>query len=194
VHHSAAQIDSIDVRVTRFLDDNRYNWHDMNVPEEDGQVLYDLIDKNGYKNALEIGTSTGKSGIWMAWALSKNGGKLTTIEINKDRYEIAGQNFRDVGLSEYVDQILGDAHEIVSDLEGPYDFIFIDADKTGYSSYLKKLLPKLKPGGCFTAHNVANKYMSGIEEFLHYLSQIESLETTIDHTSRSGISVSYKKK
>jgi len=119
---------------------------------------------------------------------------LTTLEIDDERFEIARQNFEKVGLSDYIKQILGNAHEIVPELEGPYDFIFVDADKQGYVSYLKNLLPKLKPGGCFTAHNVANTYMSGIEEFLNYLSQIESLETTVDHTSSSGISISFKKK
>ncbi len=55
----------------------------MNVPLSDGKILYDLIVKNNYKNAVEIGTSTGHSAIWMAWALSKTGGKLITIEIDK---------------------------------------------------------------------------------------------------------------
>ena len=194
VQIGTAQIDSLDIKVEQFLDTNKNNWRDMNVPGEDGQVLYDLIIKKGYKNALEIGTSTGRSGIWMAWALSKNDGKLTTLEIDDERYEIAKRNFENVGLSDYIEQKLGNAHDIVPELEGPYDFIFVDADKQGYVSYLKNLLPKLKPGGCFTDHNVANTYMSGIEEFLNYLSQIESLETTVDHTSRSGISISFKKK
>ena len=189
-----AQNDSLDIKIEQFLNANKNSWRDMNVPGEDGQVLYDLIINNGYKNALEIGTSTGRSGIWMAWALSKNDGKLTTIEIDDERYEIARQNFKKVGLSDYIEQILGNAHKIVPELDGPYDFVFVDADKQGYVSYLKNLLPKLKQGGCFTAHNVANTYMSGIEEFMNYLSQIESLETTVDHTSSSGISISFKKK
>ena len=67
---------ALDDRVKKFLEANRYNWHDMNVPYQDGQVLHDLIVENGYTSALEIGTSTGHSTIWMAWALSKTGGKL----------------------------------------------------------------------------------------------------------------------
>ena len=63
-----------DDRVQKFLEDNRNNWHDLNVPYEDGKVLFDLIVKNNYKSALEIGTSTGHSTIWLAWALSKTGG------------------------------------------------------------------------------------------------------------------------
>ena len=64
---------ALDDRVKKFLEANRYNWHDMNVPYQDGQVLHDLIIKNGYTSALEIGTSTGHSTIWIAWALSKTG-------------------------------------------------------------------------------------------------------------------------
>ena len=52
-------------------------------PGEDGPVLYDLIIKNTYTRALELGTSTGHSSIWFAWALSKTGGKLITIELKR---------------------------------------------------------------------------------------------------------------
>jgi predicted O-methyltransferase YrrM len=65
---------SIDARVRRFLDDRGRSWRDMNVPRADGQLLHDLIVKHGYTRALEIGTSTGHSSIWIAWALSKTGG------------------------------------------------------------------------------------------------------------------------
>ena len=90
----------IDRKVKEFLDQNRYHWHDLNVPYQDGKVLYDLIIKNNYKSALEIGTSTGHSSIWIAWALSKTGGKLTTIEINKGRHNIAVENIKKAGLSD----------------------------------------------------------------------------------------------
>jgi len=66
----------------------------MNVPASDGKILYDIIIKNDYKQALEIGTSTGHSGIWIAWALSKTGGKLITIEIDEDRYQEALTHFK----------------------------------------------------------------------------------------------------
>ena len=93
---------TLDDRVKKFLEANRYNWHDMNVPYQDGQVLHDLIIKNGYTSALEIGTSTGHSTIWIAWALSKTGGKLITIDINEGRYNTALANLAKAGLSSYV--------------------------------------------------------------------------------------------
>src|SRR4030042_5570116 len=73
----------LDAKVENFLNEKRGHWYDSNVPYEDGKVLYNLIIKNNYTKALEIGTSTGHSAIWMAWALSKTGGKLITIESMK---------------------------------------------------------------------------------------------------------------
>ena len=83
----------LDERVRNFLDNHRRSWRDMNVSETDGKILYDLIIKNNYTRALEIGTSTGHSGIWIAWALSKTGGKLITIEIDERRHREALSNF-----------------------------------------------------------------------------------------------------
>ena len=184
---------SLDDKVKSFLESHKNQWHDMNVPASDGQELYNLIIKNNYKKALEIGTSTGRSAIWIAWALSKTGGKLITIEINEGRYKQALENFKEAGLLEYVDARLADAHELVPKLEGPFDFIFVDADKDWYKKYLELLLPKLEEGGCFTAHNVLNTYMRGIPEFVEYINNHPDLETSIIHSSSSGISVSYKR-
>ncbi len=184
----------LDRQVRNFLDDHRRQWRDMNVSQADGKVLYDLIIENDYKKALEIGTSTGHSAIWIAWALSKTGGKLITIEINKGRYEEALENFQEAGLSEYIDARLADAHELVPELEGPFDFVFCDADKNWYKNYLMAVLPKLEVGGCFTAHNVAGGRRYGIREFLDYLYSLPEMETTIDRSSWSGISISYKRK
>ena len=187
------QTDSIDVRAGQFLNTYRGNWHDMNVPEEDGQVLYDLIIKNRYKCALEIGTSTGHSGVWIARALNLTGGKLITVEIDQERYQTAIKNFKLAGVDQIIDSRLADAHQLVPELDGPFDFVFIDADKTGYKMYAELLLPKLSSGGCLTAHNVRNTYMSGIREFLDFVNGNPLLQTTIDRSSSSGISISYKK-
>jgi caffeoyl-CoA O-methyltransferase len=185
----------IDQKVRSFLESQRGKWHDMNIPAEDGRVLYNLIIKHGYKKALEIGTSTGHSGTWIAWALSKTGGKLITIEIDKERHDQAVENFRKAGLAEYVDARLGDVHDLVPKLEGPFDLVFVDADKEWYTNYLKAVLPRLEVGGCFTAHNVRSiGSMGGIREFLNYVRSLPDLETTIDESSGSGISISIKRK
>jgi caffeoyl-CoA O-methyltransferase len=198
-----------DARIRQVLDNHRRSWGGMNVPEADGQALYDLILKRGYKNALEIGTSNGYSSIWMAWALSKTGGKLITIEIERSRYEEALSYFREAGLSKFIDARLGDAHELVPALPGPFDIVFCDADKEWYENYLKAVLPKISVGGCFAAHNVSDysgwggRGRGGFRRgsgggmaggFLEYARSFPNLETSILNIPGSGgLSVSYKK-
>lgn len=182
----------LDKKVRSYLEDNSNNWRDMNVPLSDGKILYDIIITNNYKSAVEIGTSTGHSAIWIAWALSKTGGKLITIEIDKKRYLEAKANFKKAGVSKYIDARLADAHELVPKLPGKYDFVFSDADKFWYKNYFIAMDPKLKVGSCFTAHNTAMR-ISGISEFLEYVENLKNYDTTIDLNSRSGISISYKR-
>ena len=183
---------ALDEKVKAFLENRKGTWHDWNVPYSDGKILYDLIVKNRYKKAIEIGTSTGLSAIWIALALSKTGGKLITIEIDKGRHKKALANFREAGLSEYIDARLADAHGLVEELKGPFDFVFSDADKDWYKNYFIALAPKLEIGGCFTAHNATNTGSVGIREFLDYVKGLPNFKTTIDTTSRAGISISYK--
>lgn len=181
----------LDQKVRMFLVSQKGKWVDWNIPEVDGQVLYDLIIKNHYQRAVEIGTSTGHSAIWIALALSKTGGKLITIEIDKGRYQKALANFKKAGLSDYIDARLADAHQLVEELKGPFDFVFSDADKGWYKNYFIALAPKLKVGGCFTAHNAANNW-GGIKAFLDYVQSRPNFKTTIDRSSSAGISISYK--
>ena len=187
---------ALDAKVKALLERKRGTWRDMNVPESDGRLLHDLIIKHKYQDILEIGTSTGHSTVWLAWAASKTGGMVTTIEIDEDRHKQAVANLAEAGLRHYVDARLANAHELVKQLKGPFDFVFSDADKEWYKNYFVDVYPKLKTGGCFTAHNVSmrgNRRGGGIGEFLDYLETLDDVETTIDTNSRSGISISYKK-
>jgi predicted O-methyltransferase YrrM len=181
----------LDAQVRAFLDRARGDWRDMNVPYEDGQALYDLVVSKGFTRGLEIGTSTGHSAIWIAWAMSKTGGKLVTIEIDEDRYRTALKNFEAAGVARYVDARRADAHALVKELPGPYDFVFSDADKEWYTQYFKDVDEKLAAGGCFTAHNVLDGF-AGVGAFLEYVRARPGYTTTISRTSRSGISVSCK--
>jgi predicted O-methyltransferase YrrM len=186
---------SLDEKVQAFLESQRSKWRDWNIPESDGRLLFDLIIKNNYKSALEIGTSTGHSAIWLAWALSKTGGKLITIEIDENRYKIALENFKKAGVREFIDARFADAHTLVKELEGPFDFVFSDADKGWYKNYFIDIYPKLAINGCFTAHNISenkNSAMSGTYEFYEYVKSLQDMETTLDK-SGGGLSVSYKR-
>jgi len=186
----------IDQKVKKFLDKMRHRWRDLNVPEEDGKILYEIILQNKYKRALELGTSTGHSAIWIAWALSKTGGKLITIEIDEGRYRQALANFKEAGLSEYIDARLADAHQLVNELPGLFDFVFIDADKDWYTNYAKALIPKLEPGGCITAHNVeeGRSGLSGTRKYYQYMKSLSEFESSLHPRSPAGMAISYKKK
>lgn len=184
----------LDEKVRTFLENRRGTWRDLNVPASDGKILYDLIVKNNYQKALEIGTSTGHSGIWIAWALSKTGGKLITIEIDAERYREALANFKEAGLTNYIDARLADAHNLVKELPGPFDFVFCDADKEWYKNYFIDVYPKLEVGGCYTAHNVSARRGMGqqTEQFYNYVKRLSYMETTVND-SGGGISISYKR-
>jgi predicted O-methyltransferase YrrM len=186
---------ALDERVWNFLQSQKDEWREENVTEADGRFLHDLILKRRYTRALEIGTSTGRSGIWQAWALSKTGGRLVTIEIDEFRHLRAVQNFKASGLEDCIDARLADAHELVQELPGPFDFVFIDADKNWTLNYFKALLPKLEVGGCFAVHNVVSLgFMQGIRDFLAYVRGLDDMETVIDTSTGGGISLSTKKK
>ena len=183
----------LDRRVKAFLEQRRGTWRDLNVPESDGQLLHDLIVKHKFTRGLEIGTSTGHSGIWIAWALAKTGGKLTTVEIDADRHRTAMANFREAGVAPFIDARLGNAHDIVPALPGPFDFVFSDADKEWYTQYAQAAWPKVTRGGCFTAHNVAGRVSRGIAEFLAYMKALPDATMTVDTSSSAGVSVSCKR-
>ncbi len=182
----------LDAQVKKFLSDNSGRWQDMNVPTNDAQLLYDLILKGKYTSALEIGTSTGLSGIYMAWALSKTGGKLITIDIDEGRHKVALENFKHAGLSEYIDARLADAHSLVKELKGPFDFVFSDADKNWYKNYFIDVGPKLKVGGCFTTHNISERRRMGEGDYLEYVRSLKNYETTLN-SEGGGLLISYKR-
>ena len=177
----------LDAKVQHFLQGRQGSWRDMNVPEADGRALHDLILERSFKRALEIGTSTGHSGIWIGWALSKTGGKLITIDVDEGRHREALANFRAAGIAPFIDARLADAHDLVPRLEGPWDFVFIDADKDWYTNYAKAVIPKLRVGGCLTAHNVSpgrgRRQMTG--DFYEYITSLPFLESSF----RAGVFV-----
>ena len=186
----------LDRKVRAFLDAHAGEWQDMNVSEADGRILYGLIVDNKYTRALEIGTSTGHSGIWIAWALSKTGGRLVTVDIDEGRHREAVANFREAGLEAFIDARLADAHELVPALPGPFDFVFCDADKDWYKNYFIAVLPKLAVGGAFTAHNVSPRGGRGgwgSASFVEHVQSLPFMETTFAEGSRAGLSISVKR-
>ncbi len=162
----------------------------MNVPEADGQLLRLLVESIGAKTVVEIGMSNGYSGLWMALGLRSTGGKLITHEIDEGRAKLARENFKRAGVEDIVTIVMGDAHEEVKKLKGPVDLCFIDADKEGYTDYLNKMLPLMRPGGLIVAHNVNPRQVD--EAFVKAISTNEDLHTVF--LNDRGVSISMKKR
>jgi predicted O-methyltransferase YrrM len=127
----------------------------LNVARQEGQLLHLLARYGRARRILEVGTSFGYSALWLGLALAETGGRLTTIDINPERLELARENLRRAGLSGRVTCREGDGHALVRTLPGPFDLVFLDADKDGNLDYFQQLHPgKLAPGGLLAAHSV----------------------------------------
>lgn len=163
----------------------------MNVPPVDGRMLRFLAEVLDAKTVVEIGTSNGISAIWMGLALRKTGGKLITHEIDPPTVAIARKNFERAGLSEIITVVEGDAHQTITQLKGPIDLVFIDADKEGYLDYLQKLLPLVRPGGVICAHNVNARWADS--PFFKAITTDANLETFF-YTAGAGMSITLKKR
>ena len=175
-------------KVLGILADILQNQRYRNVPQNDGRLLRLLTESMNAKNVIEIGTSTGYSGIWFGLALQKTGGKLTTYEIDAQRAATARANFKRAGMADIITLIEGDAHEKVTSLKDPIDIFFLDADKEGYIDYLNKLLPLVRPGGLVIAHNITPRMAD--PNFMKAITTNPNLETIV----RSGVSLTLKKR
>jgi predicted O-methyltransferase YrrM len=160
----------------------------LSVPVEDGKALRLLTEAVDAKQVVEIGTSTGYSGLWFCLALLKTRGHLTTFEINHPRAALARQHFKQAGVENCVTLVEGDAHQQVAKLKGPIDVAFIDADKGGYLDYLNKLLPLVRPGGLILAHNV-----DMAPDYVKAVTTNADLET-IFYMQGAGLGVTLKKR
>jgi len=160
----------------------------LSVPEQDGKALRLFAEAAGARDVVEIGTSTGYSGLWLCLALEKTNGRLTTFEIDHDRAAKAHEHFREAGVEKRVTIVEGDAHKQLANVRGPIDLAFIDADKDGYVDYLNKLLPLLKSGGLILAHNV-----DMVPDYVKVVKSNPDLET-IFYTEGGGLAVTLKKR
>jgi len=174
-------------KIMGILDDIRARQSYRNVPPQDGRLLRILAESMNAQHIVEVGTSTGYSGIWFGLALQKTGGKLTTYEIDAGRAATARANFERAGMADIITVIEGDAHEKVTALTGSIDLIFLDADKEGYIDYLNKLLPLLRPGGLVVGHNITPGMAD--PRFIEAITTNPDLETIV----RTAVSITLKK-
>ena len=139
-----------------------------NISRQTAEFLYTQIILNNCKNALEIGTSNGYSGLWISKALKKTGGKLLTIDYYPKRQNIAIENFEKCGTADIVTPVIGSAIQILERLDEnvKFDFVFSDANKRESVEYFRILDPHIVKGGIFACDNV--------------LSHQEKMQTFID--------------
>jgi len=180
--------DDNEKKILNILDDILARQRYRNVPPQDGRLLRLLAESMNARNVVEIGTSTGYSGIWLGLALQKTGGKLTTFEIDPGRAATARDNFKRAGMAGIITLVEGDAHEKVTTLKGPIDILFLDADKQGYIDYLNKLLPLIRPGGLVIAHNITPGMAD--PKYMEAITTDPDLETVV----RTGVGLTLKKR
>ena len=160
----------------------------LSVPPQDGEALRLLTEAADAKTVVEIGTSTGYSGLWFCLALRRTGGHLTTFEVDHGRAAMARGHFQEAEVESLVTIVEGDAHEQVTKLKPPIDVAFIDADKPGYLDYLHKLLPLVRPGGLILAHNVEM-----VPDYVQAVTANPELET-IFYREGAGLAVTLRKR
>ena len=163
-----------------------------NVPRKTGVLMNSFIKMMNIQNALEIGTSNGYSGIWLAKALKQTGGKLTTIEFYEKRQSIAKENFKICGVDDVVRPIQGSACEVLAsfDENEKFDFVFIDACKREYVKYFEMIKPHLTPKALIVADNIIS-HAEKVQDFIEAVDaddefQYEFLEVP------GGILVAYR--
>jgi caffeoyl-CoA O-methyltransferase len=172
----------------------KFPWTLANTTAGDAMLLRILVESRGATSGVEVGTNTGYGAINMGIAFERTGGRLTTIEINPRTAADARGHLAKVGLEKVVTVVEGDALKVLPTLQGPYDFVFIDALKPDYLKYLKALEPKLKIGAVVVADNVID-YAKQMPDFLEYVQSSPLYDTQIIRASmqkNDGMSISYK--
>lgn len=117
-----------------------------------GQLLTILTQATGTARALEIGTFTGYASVCIARGLVQ-GGHLDTLEINDELNDVILEGWRRAGVADRISLHTGDALESLKSLEGPYDLVYIDANKRQYRAYYEAVLPMVRQGGIILADN-----------------------------------------
>jgi predicted O-methyltransferase YrrM len=179
-------------RVLAVLEDVYRNHRYLSVPEEDGRLLRILTESIGAKHVVELGTSTGYSGLWILLALMRTGGRLTTYEIDRARHELARSNYERAGLLKQATLVLGDAHAEVTKLKDTIDLVFIDADKEGYLDYLQKVAALVRPGGLIVAHNMASPPPD--PRYVEAVTTNPAYDTMFLNMHAAGVGVTLKKR
>lgn len=142
----------------------------LNVTPEAARFLWALVMGTRARRVLEIGTSNGYSTLWLADAARANRGRVISIEQDPNKVRMARENLARAGLSAFVDIVNSPARQALEGLTGPFNFVFLDADRTSYPDYLTQLMPALAPRALIVADNA----LSHASELEAYLARVKS--------------------
>jgi predicted O-methyltransferase YrrM len=142
----------------------------LNITRDTGRLLWIIVRAMNATRILEVGTSNAFSTVWLADAARSTGGRVTTLEINPDKVALARSNLAAAKLDGLVDIVAGNATETLLAISGPFDIVFLDADRPNYLTYLELVVPKLRAGGLLIADNIT----SHPHELQDYLVRVKS--------------------
>ncbi|HSE95541.1 MAG TPA: O-methyltransferase [Methylomirabilota bacterium] len=142
----------------------------LNITPDTGRLLWILVRSARASRILEIGTSNAYSTIWLAEAARAADGRVVTLERNPDKVRQARENLTRAGLLDRVDIREAPAVATLAALPGPFDLVFLDADRPSYLTYLELVVPRLAVGGLLVADNV----VSHASELTDYLARVKS--------------------
>ncbi len=166
----------------------------LNTTYGDAMMLRILVESSRAKRGVEVGSATGYGAIHMGIGFERTGGHLYTLEISPRMVEICRKNLEAVALEDTVTVVEGDALETLTELEGAFDFVFLDAVKSDYMAYFKLLEPKLKPGAVIVADNVIRS-KDAMQDFLDYMHESPDYDAVVIRASmekRDGMLIAYK--
>jgi caffeoyl-CoA O-methyltransferase len=150
-----------------------------NVDRDTGRWLGLLIRSTGAKSILEIGSSNAVSTIWLAAAARENGGTVTGTEILPQRAGDANRNLAEAGLDKVAQVLPGDAQATAASLNGPFDLVFIDAEKDDYVAHFLAVIDRVRPGGLILADNVTSHDISTYQALVRERADIETVTIPI---------------
>jgi predicted O-methyltransferase YrrM len=160
------------------------------IGPEKGKFLVKEVHKAKPQHVLEIGTLIGYSAILMGKDLEE-AAEIVTIEIHRDEAELAGKNIVRANIPAKVKIIIGDALQVIPTLSGPFDFTFIDAEKSEYFQYLKLIEDKLCKGAVVFADN-AGMFSDLMSDYLNYVRNSGKYHSRYVQVGGDGVEISVK--
>ncbi|HHQ4654269.1 TPA: O-methyltransferase [Aeromonas hydrophila] len=151
----------------------------LNITRDTGELLAVLVQTRGAAAVLEIGTSNGYSTLWLAEAVKRLGGRVTTIELDEGKRAMAAANFQRAGLEPWIEQLAGEAGTLLPTLPtAAYPLIFLDSDRQHYQAWWPEIQRLLAPRGLLVVDN-ATSHREELAEWMAEVAQDPAFVTSL---------------